>query len=412
MTQIDPVPPTERCVLVVAVEQFLRTHLPSEWVAAVDTDDPDGVTAARPGLDLAEWWVTLADAGYVTPEWPVEFGGLGVDRTTAARIAQVLNRYRVPRFTNPVGINQAGRALLHWGTAMQKERYLRPIARHQEVWCQLFSEPGAGSDLASLSTRARSDGDLWRVDGQKVWTSLAHRASHGLLLARTDPDVPKHRGITAFLVAMDTPGITVRPLRHMAGDVEFNEVFFDDVEIPETNRLGDLGKGWDVALSVLSNERQVAAGTENQLPGTATGRSVDSLIRRHAPVGDPTLRQRLVQARIEEQVLQWTSRRSAARRQAGLKAGAEASILKLFYSEHVKRLQELACDLEGPGSQAWEESDRWRRNTAWSMLRVRSKTIAGGTAEIQRNILGERILGLPREPAVDRDVPWSSVPHS
>jgi alkylation response protein AidB-like acyl-CoA dehydrogenase len=395
--------------LAAEVEGFLRTHLPPDWVAAIDADDADRLASARDLLDEAQWWHTLADAGYVTPAWPPEYGGLGVDRTAAACVARTLSRYRVPRFSNPVGINQAGGALLLWGTPAQKDRHLRRIARHEDVWCQLFSEPGAGSDLAGLATRADRDGDVWRVNGQKVWTSLAHRATHGLLLARTDPDLPKHRGITAFLVVMSSPGVTVRPLRHMAGDVEFNEVFLDDVEVPDENRIGDVGMGWKVALSVLSNERRGAAGSQNQLPGTTTGRSVDSLIRHHSPVSDVRLRQRLARAYVEEKVLEWTSRRSAARRSAGLEVGPEASILKLFYSEHVKRLQELACDLEGPGGQAWEEHDRWRRNTAWSLLRIQSKTIAGGTAEIQRNILGERILGLPREPGDDRDIPWSQV---
>jgi alkylation response protein AidB-like acyl-CoA dehydrogenase len=394
------------------VEKFLRAHLPAGWVAAIDRGDTAAVANFRDQLDLTAWWVDLADAGYVTPTWPQEYGGLGVSRPVGTAIGRMLNRYRVPRFTNPVGVDLAGPAILRWGTEEQKRRFLRPIARHEEIWCQLFSEPSAGSDLAGLSARANRDGDAWVLQGQKVWTSLAHVAAHGLMLARTDPSRPKHKGITAFLVPIDQPGVTVRPLRHMAGDVEFNEVFFDDVRVADSLRLGEVNEGWQVATSVLLNERQAVSGSAGALPGTVTGRSVEALIRRHAPVADFGMRQRLVDAFIDEKLLQLTGQRVAARRKAGLAVGPEGSIMKLFYSESSQRLQELACDLEGAAGQAWVEGDRWHRNTAWSLLRIQSKTIAGGTSEIQRNIIGERVLGLPKEPDVDRNLPWSEVRHS
>jgi alkylation response protein AidB-like acyl-CoA dehydrogenase len=394
------------------VERFLRARLPADWVAAVDQGDHAALAQARKQLDTSQWWGPLAEAGYVAPAWPREYGGLGATTAVGAAVGRALSRYRVPRFTNPVGVDLVGPAILRWGTEEQKQRFLRPIARHEEIWCQLFSEPGAGSDLAGLSTRAVQDGDDWVVSGQKVWTSLAHLAAYGILLARTDPDVPKHKGITAFLLPMDRPGVTVRPLRHMAGEVEFNEVFLDGVRIPDTLRLGGRNEGWPVAISILAGERQATSGSAGALPGTTTGRSVEALIRRHAPVADPVMRQRLAQAYTEERILQITSRRAAARRRAGRGPGPEGSIAKLFYSEHAKRLQDLACDLEGPGGQAWADGDRWRQNTAWSLLRVQSKTIAGGTSEIQRNILGERLLGLPKEPEADRNVPWSEVRHA
>lgn len=398
--------------LVEAVESFLRRRLPADWVAAIDNFDPEKLAKARSQLDLQQWWVELADAGYVTPTWPEEYGGLGLPPAAGAAVARTLSKYKVPRFTNPVGVDLVGPALLKWGTDVQKERFLRPIARHQEIWCQLFSEPGAGSDLAGLSTRAVRDGDHWTVNGQKVWTSLAHLSAYGLLLARTDPDLPKHRGITAFIMPMVQAGVTVRPLKHMAGDIEFNEVFFEEARVDDVLRLGDVGAGWQVAVSVLSNERSATSGSGGALPGTVTGRSVEALIRHHSPVTDTAIRQRLAQAYIEDRILQITGRRSAARRRAGLGSGAEGSVMKLFYSEQAQRLQNLACDLEGPAGQAWVEEDRWHRNTAWSLLRVVSKTIAGGTSEIQRNILGERVLGLPKEPDTDRNIPWSEVRHS
>ena len=398
--------------VVAQVERFLREQLPAEWVAAIDRDDPAAVTALREQLDLDQWWIRLADAGYATPTWPQEYGGLGVSPRVGGAIARTLGQYRVPRFTNPVGVDLAGPAILHWGTEEQKQRLLRPIARHQEIWCQLYSEPGAGSDLASLATRAVRDGDGWIVNGQKVWTSLGDIASFGLLLARTDPDVPKHQGITCFLMQICEPGVTVRPLRQLTGDAEFCEVFFDDARVDDSMRLGDVNDGWRVTHTVLMHERSSNAGGGSALPGTVTGRSVTALIKRHAPIEDANLRQRLVQAYIEERLLSLTNQRAAARRRAGQPPGPEGSVSKLFFSEHTQRLQNLAVDLEGPAAQAWSDGDRWLQNTVWSFLRVRSKTIAAGTSEVQRNILGERVLGLPKEPDAARSLPWSQVPRS
>lgn len=407
MTDTHTTLPPEVQTLVEEVERFVRDRLPAAWVAAIDAGDADGLAAARDELDVPSWWVDLADAGYVTPTWPKEHGGLGVPPSVGGAVARTLLKYKVPRITNPVGIDLVGPAIIQWGTDEQKGRFLRPIARHEEIWCQLFSEPGAGSDLAGLATRAVRDGDIWRVNGQKVWTSLGDRADYGILLARTDPDVPKHKGISFFLIPMKQPGVTARPIKMITGDSEFCETFLDDAEVHDSLRLGDLNDGWRVSRSVLSNERSALAGS-----GTAVGRSVEALIRRHSPVTDPVLRARLVEIYIEERLIALTNQRAAARRRAGHPPGPEGSIVKLFSSEHVQRLQDVAVDLEGAGGQAWLEGDRWRKNTAWSLYRVRSRTIAGGSSEIQRSILGERVLGLPREPEVDRALPWSQVRRS
>ncbi|HEY6530915.1 MAG TPA: acyl-CoA dehydrogenase family protein [Acidimicrobiales bacterium] len=409
MAVSDPVGADE---LAAQAERFLRGRLPARWVKAIDEDDADALSSAREELELDQWWLDLAEAGYVTPTWPVEYGGLGLAPKVASGIARMLGRYKVPRFTNPIGVDLAGSAILRWGTDDQKERFLRPIAQHREIWCQLFSEPGAGSDLASLATRAVRDGDTWIVNGQKVWASMAHESSFGLLLARTDPDVPKHQGITAFLLPMDQPGVTIRPLPQITGDPEFNEVFFDDARVDDSLRLGPIGEGWKVSTSILASERQAVAGSGASLPGTTTGRSVRALIKRHAPVGDPLLRQRLAELYIEDRLVSLTNQRAAAKRRAGQQPGPEGSITKLFYSEHSQRLQAFALELEGPAGQAWVEDDRWHRGTAWAYLRGRSKTIAGGTSEVQRNILGERVLGLPKEPSADKGVPWSQVKRS
>ncbi len=398
--------------VVADAERFFRAQLPADWVAAIDGNDPEALSAARRRVDPAEIWTRIAAGGYVVPTWPEEYGGLGLAPKVGAAIARTLGSYRMPRFDNPVGVDLVGPALMRWGSDEQKERYLPPIAAYREIWCQLFSEPGAGSDLAGLATRAVRDGDTWLVKGQKVWTSLADVSAFGLLLARTDPNVPKHRGITAFLVPMSAPGVTVRPLRQMTGDTEFAEVFFDEAPLDDSMRLGPLNEGWRVAVGVLMSERVSIAGSGASLPGTTQGRSVSALIRRHAPVVDPVNRQRLVQAYIEDRLVSLTNQRAAARRRSGQPPGPEASISKLFYSEHVQRLQNLAVDLEGPAAQAWSGDDRWLKNTAWSFLRVRSKTIAGGTSEVQRNILGERVLGLPKEPELDRTLPWSEVQRS
>ena len=411
---VTDVPPEQQDVdaVLADVERFLRRELPEAWVGAIDGENPDALAAAREELDLEQWWLNLADAGYVTPTWPEEYGGLGLSAPSARAITQALGRYKVPRFTNPIGVDLVGPALLRWGTDEQKERFLRPIARHQDVWCQLFSEPGAGSDLAGLATRAVRDEDAWIINGQKVWTSLGDIASFGILLARTDPDVPKHQGITVFLVPMQQDAVTVRPLRQLTGDAEFTEVFFDDARVDDSLRLGEVNDGWRVTQSVLMSERQSISGSGASLPGTVTGRSVVALMHRHSPVCDPVLRQRLAQAYIEDRLVSLTNQRAAAKRRAGQPLGPEGSITKLFFSEHTQRLQELAVDLEGTSGQAWEDGDRWRQNTNWAFLRVRSKTIAGGTSEVQRNILGERVLGLPKEPSLDRTIPWSAVLRS
>jgi alkylation response protein AidB-like acyl-CoA dehydrogenase len=394
-------------VILTEVEAYLRERLPAAWVDAIDRDDAEALAAVRPTLDEAAWWIDIADRGYVTPTWPVEYGGMGLSPKAGAAVTRMLLKYKVPRVTNPVGVDLAGPAILQWGSDDHKERFLRKIARHEDIWCQLFSEPGAGSDLASLACRAVRDGDSWIVNGQKVWTSLGDRAAYGLLLARTDPEVPKHQGITAFLMPMRQPGVTIRPLMQITGDGEFCEVFFDDARVDDSMRIGEINEGWKVTMAILSHERTALAGS-----GSAVGRSVTALIRRHAPVADPVLRDRIARCYIDEKLIALTNQRAAARRRAGHAPGPEGSFSKLFSSEHVQRLQNLGLDLEGTAGLAWQEDDQWHRNTAWAFLRVRSRTIAGGSSEIQRNVIGERVLGLPKEPDVDRNVPWSQVRRS
>jgi alkylation response protein AidB-like acyl-CoA dehydrogenase len=308
-----------------------------------------------------------------------------------------------------------GPTVMQWGTEEMKRRLLPPMAQHREIWCQLFSEPGAGSDVAGLATRAVRDGDEWVVNGQKVWTTLAHLARWGMLVARTDPDAPKHKGLSYFIVDMHAPGVEVRPLRQMTGDAEFNEVFFNDVRIPDSMRLGPIGEGWMVATTTLMNERAALSGAGSASDQNVGGGAVDDLVVKAKKTGawdDAALRQRLVQAVIEGRLIKMTNLRATAARKAGKQPGPEGSITKLFQAEYNKRLQNLAVDLLGSSATAWSDGDRDTGAAVRGFLRARANTIEGGTSEIMRNIIGERVLGLPKEPAVDRDVPWSQIPRN
>jgi alkylation response protein AidB-like acyl-CoA dehydrogenase len=394
------------------VRAWLADALPAAWLLAVDKEDSDTVRSLRDATDESEWFDRLGAAGLATPSFPVEYGGLGLSPRQTRLVNAQLSRYKTPRFRNLIGVSLAGPAILQWGTDQQKADRLRAIGTHREIWCQLFSEPGAGSDLAGLATRAVRDGDGWLINGSKIWSSMAHYAQWGFLLTRSSIDAPKHQGITVFMLKLDTPGITMRPLRHITGDHEFNQVFFDDVFIPDEHRIGPVNDGWRVTQTVLVNERISGSGEGASLPGTRTGRSVASVIEHFAPVTDPLLRQRLAQAWVDEKLNRLTNQRATALRRAGESSGPRGSITKLFSSEFLQRLQDLLLDLDGAASVAWSEDDRWRRNSAWAFLRVRARTIAGGTSEIQRNIIGERLLGLPKEPGLPSSTPWKDIPRS
>jgi alkylation response protein AidB-like acyl-CoA dehydrogenase len=406
---------------------WLRDNLPAGWMEAVDAGDDEKVAALRRELDYSEWCVRFGEAGYATPTWPREYGaGLSLTPGQAKGVNEVINHYRAPRPFNIIGIGMGGPTVITWGSEEQKQRLLRPLSTNQEIWCQLFSEPGAGSDVAGLSTRAVRDGDEWIINGQKVWTSLAHLSKWGMLIARTNPDVPKHKGMTYFVVDMQAPGVTVRPLVQITGDAEFNEVFFDDVRIPDSMRLGSEGEGWRVAVTTLMNERVSLSGAGSVSGDTVGGSPLARLVERHRGIADPLARQRLAQAYIESRLIRLTNERAAARRKRGDEAGPEGSITKLMSAEFNKRLQKLAVDLEGVGGVAWEggEVQRGGRTPTWlahgddrgtlarGFLRAQANTIEGGTSDIMRNILGERVLGLPKEPDVSRDMPWKDVLRS
>jgi alkylation response protein AidB-like acyl-CoA dehydrogenase len=394
---------------------------------AIDAGDDTAWAELRRGLDYSAWCKVMGEAGYATPTWPAEYGaGLSLSPAQAKHVNEVLSRYKAPRSFNIIGIGMGGPTLLSWGTEDQKQQLLRPCATNEEIWCQLFSEPGAGSDVAGLSTRAVRDGDEWVVNGQKVWTTLAHIARWGMLVARTDPDQPKHRGLTYFLVDMHAPGVEVRPLVQITGEAEFNEVFLENVRIPDTMRVGPDGEGWRVAITTLMNERAALSGA-GSVGGEAVGGSpIDRLIERHQPVTDPINRQKLVQAWIEGKLIRWNNQRASDKRKSGAEVGPEGSITKLMQAEYNQRVQKLAVDLEGVGGTAWsggplrgEGELGWMRtdsddsrSIARGFLRSQANTIEGGTSNIMRNILGERVLGLPKEPDPSRDLPWKDVPRN
>jgi alkylation response protein AidB-like acyl-CoA dehydrogenase len=394
---------------------WLRDNLPKEWVEAVEAGDDDKLKLARTMVDYNDWCAKLGEAGWATPTWPKEYGGGGIDPSQAKVVNEELARFKVPRSFNVIGIGMGGPTLLQWGSDELKKRLLPPMAQHKEIWCQLFSEPGAGSDVAGLSTRAVRDGDEWIVNGQKVWTTLAHMARWGMLVARTDPDVPKHRGMTYFIVDMHAPGVEVRPLKQITGDAEFNEVFFTDVRIPDSHRVGEIGQGWAVATETLMNERVALSGAGSTGGENVGGGPVDDLIAAAKTLGawnDATIRERLIQAAIEGRILKVTNYRAAAARKGGKRAGPEGSITKLFQAEYNQRLQNLAVDVLGARGQAWAADDGHAAAAVRGFLRSRANTIEGGTSEVMRNILGDRVLGLPREPDVSRDLPWKDVPRS
>lgn len=341
------------------------------------------------------WHKRLHEGGWVGLHWPVAYGGRGASKMEQIIFTEEGMRLGVPPEVNGMGINMVGPMLTHYGTEEQKARYLSKILSAEHIWCQGFSEPGSGSDLASLSTRAEEDGDDFVVNGSKIWTSNAHNAFACLLLVRTDPEAPKHKGISCLLVEMKTPGITIRPLVQMTGDAEFNQVFFDNVRIPKTQLLGALHEGWRVAVSTLSHER---GGMRQFMRLHRTVSMVEDLARERGQSHDPVLRQKLAQLRIETEVLRLTTLRALTKQLRGEPPGPEGSVQKLSFTRAYMRAAELADHMLGPSHQLWKGSPHAVEDGHWSFQSLFSRRygIAGGTDEVQRNIIAERQLGLPK----------------
>jgi alkylation response protein AidB-like acyl-CoA dehydrogenase len=308
--------------------------------------------------------------------------------------------------------------VVEWGSEQQKKRYLRPLFTGEDIWCQLFSEPGSGSDFAGLSSRGVQDGDEWVVNGQKVWTTLAHVSRWGLLVSRTDPDVPKHQGLTAWVVDMHAPGVEVRPLRQMTGEAEFNEVYFTDVRIPDSERLGRPGDGWRVSLTTLMNERVSIGGSIAPKGSGPIGQAVKIWQGLPADRKDDATRDELMKLWIESEVNRLTNIRASQNRKIGV-PGPEGSTGKLAFAETNKRVYEFCVNLMGADGMLYGSYEMVRPETAMgadtvqkAFLRSRANSIEGGTSEVMRNILGERVLGLPGDVRVDREVAWKDVPRN
>lgn len=352
----------------------------------------------------------LAEAGYVAPHWPRPWG-LEADPIHQLIIDEELRRARVTRPVNPIGIGWGGPTILYAGTKEQKDRYLFPLLAGEELWCQLFSEPGAGSDLANLSTRAVRDGDNYVVNGQKVWTSLAHAAKYGILLARTDAEAPKHLGVSYFICPMDAPGIEVRPIYEMTGGHTFNEVFFDDARIPATNLVGEEGRGWELSKVTLANER-VSLSREGALWGNGpTARDLVDLVREKGGLADASMRQRLAEVYIEGELLALIRARLLAAKLRGEQPGPEASVRKALADDHGQHIMNLAKELAGAAGLLLDGGPMGETNGGWArgFLFAPALTVGGGTSEIQRNIIAERVLGLPHDVDVEKGKTWSEA---
>ncbi len=364
------------------------------------------------------------DVGLAWVHFPDGWGGLGAPPNLQGRVEARLRRAGAapagPKHF--FGLAMAGPTLLTHGSEELRQRLLRATFTGEAAWCQLFSEPGAGSDLAGLSCRAVRDGDEWVVNGQKVWNTLAHISDRGMLVARTDPDAPKHKGLTYFALDMHAPGVEVRPLRQMTGEAEFNEVYLTDVRVPDADRIGDTGDGWRVAMTTLMNERTSIGGGTGP-PGRGSG-AIAEAVRIWTEELDehtPAMRDQLMKRWIEAEALRLLNLRGAERRRIG-DPGPEGSIAKLMFAEVNQRIYELCVDLLGPDAMV-DYDFTLRRSEQLGLvgppgsgrkmfLRSRANSIEGGTSEIQRNILGERILGLPGEPRTDKAIPWKDVPRS
>ncbi len=388
------------------VQAFLAEKLPNNWsgLGALEGDD---ITEF-----VTEWRRTLYEANYLAPGWPVEYGGAGLSATEQVILAEEFAKAGVPTGgpNDVFGIQMLGNTVLMWGTEEQKQHYLPRILSGEDTWCQGYSEPNAGSDLANLGLRAVLDGDEWILNGQKIWTSSGHLADHIFTLARTDPDAPKHKGITFLLVPMEQPGIEVRPIKMISGDSEFNEVFYTDVRVPKENVVGGVNNGWAVAMALLGFERGEAAAT-GPIRFEAELDRLIKMAQERGKSDDPVIRQKLAWCYSKVQIMEYLGQRTLTQFLAGHHPGPDGAISKLYWSEYHRTVTELSLDILGadamapegrPPTSAFQTDDSGAPNSSASwvgtFLNARAGTIYAGTSQVQKNIIGEMILGLPKEP--------------
>ena len=377
------------------------------------------------GQDLKDFWGKQYDLGLAWVQFPEGSGGLGLNPKYQLMITEKLRNEGISqqnRIANILGVGMGAPTIMEYGTPEQIQKYLKPMFTAEEIWCQLFSEPGSGSDLASLSTRAVDDGDGYIVNGQKVWTTLGHLAKWGLLVTRTDPEAPKHRGLTFFIVDMESEGVEVRPLRQITGEAEFNVVYFTDTKIPKENILGGLGEGWRVSLATLMNERVAIGGNVRERGSGAPGHLVQ--LWKDNELDDPVQKDKLIELWIQQEAVRLTNIRASEMREKGT-PGPEGSTSKLYEAEINKASYEFGMELLGnegllfPRGYALTQPELNFDNDTFGFtdtqslfLRSRANSIEGGTSEIMRNIIAERVLGLPGEQKLDKDKPWKDIPRS
>jgi len=375
----------------------------------LDEHDPQG--------DVVEFLGARFDAGLAWIWYPNGLGGLELPRGLQGVVENRMQEVGAPNpaLHNPLGVGMGSHVLLAHGTEEQQRRWLRPMFSTEEIWCQMFSEPGAGSDVAALACKAVRDGDEWVINGQKAWTTLAHVSKWGMLVVRSDPDVPKHRGMSYFIIDMKGEGVEVRPLRQITGEAEFNEVYFTDAPVPHDNLIGDVGDGWRVVLTTLMNERVSIGGNVPRRGEGPIGTAVKVWRQRG---GDDAHRDRLMRLWIDAETARLTNARARDNRTAGT-PGPEGSTAKLAYAEINKKIYEFAVELLGAEGMLYDSYEMTRpemfrviKDARKGFLRSRGNSIEGGTSEIMKSILGERVLGLPGEPRVDKDLPWNEVPRS
>ena len=381
----------------------LKTGTDADWTRGNMADDPD--RAAEYIRRCRDWQRTLFEHGWAGITWPTEYGGRGATPAQSIIFGQELADFDATAGFIAASHQLVGPPLLRFGSEEQKRRYLPAMLRADELWCQLFSEPGAGSDLAALATRAELDGDEWVVNGQKVWTSEAQHADFGILLARTDPDAPKHKGITFFVVDMRTPGIDIRPLVQATGLTHFNEVFLNDVRIPAANVVGEVHGGWAVARATLASEAGMISGA-----GLTSGfQAILALARSCGRTDDPVVRQGLADVYIRERILKFHAMRMQTAIMHRRGTPPDPSVMKNFFTQSLAKRVELAVGLEGAGGMlAGRDAIQdgfWQKQ----VLAQYASRIGGGTNEVHRNMIGERALGLPAEPRDDKDVPWREL---
>jgi alkylation response protein AidB-like acyl-CoA dehydrogenase len=395
-----------------------------EWLAAnaPKRGTPEGDAAARGGAEMGSdaereniarckaFQRKLAEAGFAGITFPKEYGGAGLTRAhQAAYNAEVAaGGYVLPTASLYIGQGMCLPTIGTHGTEEQKKRYMPPLIDGSEIWSQCFSEPGAGSDVAGLQMRAERSDDEWILNGQKVWTTGAHFSEWGEVIVRTDPDLPKHQGLTMFLVDLRAPGVSVRPLRQITGEAHFNEIFFDDVRVPDTQRLDDVGAGWKVALTTLMNERMAIGGAGGGGNRRAAGQNALVRLAQEAGVFDGQTRDSVLQLYVQQRVLGWLRERMALEARKGI-PGPEFSMLKLLGARLSAAQSEVSSNIVGISATAWDDVDSSGARASAALLNSRSGKIAGGTDEVMLNILGERVLGLPQDPRVDKDVPFRTL---